>query len=447
MHHGGPPLLPTDRRSSPVPTADVPRVRDHRYRCSVRPVGDSSVRRIVVTGIAIDTHHEPPDDERPRAAHVMAPSRAPARARPAWRRYAISFVVWTLAGIVLAEQSRTLGAVVGDYPRFLLSMLSGMWLWAMFTPLIMDLGQRWPLEHGTWLRNLPKHALVTLVFSAIDALVMLPIRIALDQPLGHTFSEQFQRGLFACEASYVIIIALGMSSRYASLYHERRAAAAELEAELSLARLATLNAQLRPHFLFNTLNAIAELLHTDPVRADRLLLSLAVLLRRSFVAGERQEVALSEELRFVEEYLAILGARLDDRLRVVIDVADDLRDAMVPSFLLQPLVENAIRHGIERVPGGGRLMIQARREGTDRLRIEVSDDGVGLHPALLPRPGSGLGVPTTRERLRHLYGDAQTFELVDAVPRGTMAIVTMPLRRVEPSDAAQAPSLRAEEVA
>ena len=132
---------------------------------------------------------------------------------------------------------------------------------------------------------------------------------------------------------------------------------------------------------------------------------------------------------------------------MVIDVADDLRDAMVPSFLLQPLVENAIRHGIERVPGGGRLMIQARREGTDRLRIEVSDDGVGLHPALLPRPGSGLGVPTTRERLRHLYGDAQTFELVDAVPRGTMAIVTMPLRRVEPSDAAQAPSLRAEEVA
>lgn len=392
-----------------------------------------------MTDIAIATpRHEPSDDAHASAtpaAPVGAPSAGGAtRERAAWRRYAIAFVVWTLAGIVLAEQSRTLGATIGDYPRFLLSMLSGMWLWALFTPLIMDLGQRWPLEQGTWLRNLPKHAFATLVFSAIDALVVFPIRIALDQPLGHTFSEQFQRGLFACESSYVIIIALGMSSRYATLYHERRAAAAELETQVSLARLTALNAQLRPHFLFNTLNAIAELLHTDPVRADRLLLSLAVLLRRSFVAGERQEVPLSEELRFVEEYLAILGARLDDRLRVVIEVPDELREAMVPSFLLQPLVENAIRHGIERVPSGGRLLIRASREGADRLRIEVHDDGVGLHSALPPRRGSGLGLPTTRERLRHLYGDAQTFALKDGTPRGAIAVVTLPLRRVEASD-------------
>jgi hypothetical protein len=381
---------------------------------------------------------EPPTEGARRASsalRVIARESAP-RARPAWRRYAIALVVWTLAGIVLVEQSHTLGgAPPGHYRDFLLETMAGMWLWALFTPPIMDLGRRWPLEPGRWAANLPKHAVATLAFAAVDALVMYPIRLHFGEAAGYTLFDQFRRGLFACEASYVVIIALATTSRYASMYQERRAAAAELEAELAGARLTALNAQLRPHFHFNTLNAIAELLHSDPARADRLLLSLAVLLRRSFSPGDAQEVPLAEELRFVDEYLAILGARLDDRLHVTIDVPDEVRDAAVPSFLLQPLVENAVRHGIERVPGGGHLVVTVRREadaaGMPRLRVEVRDDGAGLAAPAPRRDGSGLGVRTTRERLRHLYGDAHSFELVDAPPRGTAAVVTLPFRKID----------------
>jgi signal transduction histidine kinase len=401
-----------------------------------------------VTELVYDAAHAPSDTPNATTpAGTDAVTQRRQRARPVWYRYVVSWVIWTIAGIVLLEQG---GFVAWDAESRgrLGNMLAGMWLWALLTPPIMDLGRRWPLEQGTWARNLPKHLLAAFGFAVLDAVLLHPIRPYIGIPIGNTLLETFKRGLFACEASYIVIVAVAMSGRYAEMYQERKAAATALASELTTARLAALNAQLRPHFLFNTLNAIAELLHTDPKRADRLLLSLAVLLRRSFAAGERQEVSLAEELRFVEEYLAILGARLDDRLHVTIDVSAEVRDAMVPSFLLQPLVENAIRHGIERVPGGGTLAVIGRRDDT-RLRLEVRDDGAGLNAPRRASDGSGLGVRTTRERLKHLYGDGQTFELVPLTPRGTTAIVTLPLRHApeEADSTERAPFERAEEVA
>jgi len=375
-----------------------------------------------------------PAPSQRKLADVVAAAR-PAFAR-GWRRYAFAFGGWTVAAVILLQQQRLTGDALS--PAFVRTLFADMWLWALFTPAIMDLGRDYPVDREHWASRVPLHLASALAFAALDAIVMWTIRPSLCDCVRRVgLVGEFGNRLFANEASYLVLVAMGVAARYAEQSRERQLAAAALAAELADARLAALNAQLRPHFLFNTLNAIAELVHVDAQAADRTVTALGGLLRRSLAAGDRQEVPLREELACVDEYLAIIATRLDERLRVSTAIAPDVLEARVPSFLLQPLVENAVRHGIERTPDGGRVELAAWRDG-DWLHLEVRDDGAGLASGFGSAPhrsaGGGVGLRTTRERLRHLYGDAHAFELRPApVGRGAVAAVRLPFSPARPS--------------
>jgi LytS/YehU family sensor histidine kinase len=207
------------------------------------------------------------------------------------------------------------------------------------------------------------------------------------------------------------------------MYRERAVAEAELSAELSTARLRMLESQLRPHFLFNTLNTIAEQVHSNPQGADDMILRLAALLRASLHLTEGHEVPLRDELATVTNYLAIVRARYEDRLRVHIDVANDLGGILVPAMVLQPLVENALQHGVEPVDRVTTVSITAvQRDGS--LIITVADDGAGLANGVV---ADGVGLRNTRGRLEHLYGDAAGLVLRPREDGGVVSEVTLPV--------------------
>jgi LytS/YehU family sensor histidine kinase len=189
-----------------------------------------------------------------------------------------------------------------------------------------------------------------------------------------------------------------------------------------------LSAQLQPHFLFNTLHAVSALVYEDPVRAERLLARLSEMLRLTLRSGTRVETTLAEELALLRRYAEIQETRYGERLRVAFDVEPSVRDAMVPRLILQPLVENAIRHGITRRITPGRVDVRAW-EGQGRLHLAVSDDGVGLREGRPVREGVGLAI--TRARLRQLYGAEQRVELSPAPAGGTVCALSIPLRLTE----------------
>jgi len=217
--------------------------------------------------------------------------------------------------------------------------------------------------------------------------------------------------------------------------HDRLAAS--LKAWLVEARLDHLRAQLNPHFLFNTLNAVSTLALTgerEPVVAT--LSSLSTLLRVAFDRSLPQEIPLARELEILDQYLAVQRVRFGDRLTVVTTIADDAREAQLPSMMLQPLVENALHHGLERRPGPGRVTISARRAG-GTLAVRVEDTGPGLAPAATGlRPGIGLA--NTRARLVELYGDAQSLTIANAEGGGACVEVVIPFRSADDVESAAA---------
>ena len=210
---------------------------------------------------------------------------------------------------------------------------------------------------------------------------------------------------------------------------ERERRSLELAASLARAKLEALRMQLQPHFLFNTLNAISTLVHRDPRAADEMIGNLSDFLRLTLENADRQEIPLGEELKFVEHYLAIERVRFGERLRVEVAVPADLLATPVPSLLLQPLVENAVRHGLEPLGSGGLLRIVGKRQG-DRLWLAVIDNGRGL-PATPPER-SGIGMANTRERLSARYGAAASVSLHPAEGGGTSAEILLPLKSVAP---------------
>jgi signal transduction histidine kinase len=219
----------------------------------------------------------------------------------------------------------------------------------------------------------------------------------------------------------------------------RRARESELDAarlgmQLAQARLDALTARLEPHFLFNALQGVSTLIHRDPAAADAMLGRVSDLLREVLHHEGRSEVPLDEELRVLDGYLEVARQRLGDRLDVTVDVAPSARGALVPFFVLQPLVENAVHHGVAARAAGGRVWIRAARDG-DRLRLEVCDDGPGLDRRELPRGRRRVGVANTRERLEQLYGDRHRFALAPRDAGGVCATVEIPFREAPPDDA------------
>ena len=314
------------------------------------------------------------------------------------------------------------------------------WLtWAAFTPIVLRAAERWrPEAPGRGIRRVATSLFLTglliapLQISAAylthDVLLVVSGHLPRDQ--APAWFAQRKSGLvwgtFTGVLYYWTIVLAWWAVLFQRMYRAQRVAAAELEASLAAARLDALRAQLQPHFLFNTLNAISVLTAEDAPKAKRMLLRLADLLRITLAEGNRQEVHLSEELDLLERYLDIQRARFEERLSILVDVEPAIRDALVPVLLLQPLVENAIRHGLDTNLGVGTVSITARREN-DRIRLEVRDNGRGLRPSSAGRR-DGVGLANTRARLAHLYGERQTLDLVRPAEGGTAVLISLPLR-------------------
>jgi len=234
--------------------------------------------------------------------------------------------------------------------------------------------------------------------------------------------------------AYASVAGVAHAVHFYRRFRERERRALLLESNLTQARLKSLQAQLQPHFLFNTLNAIATLLRRDPRAAEATLMSLSDLLRLALSRSDQQEICLSEELRFLEKYIEIQQTRFGGRFRYHQEIAAETLSCLVPTLLLQPLVENAIRHGLEPSPDGGTVRVAARRSDA-KLLLEVEDNGVGLKESEPnAKSGGGIGLSNLRGRLEALYGERQRMEIMSRAEAGVVVRIEMPWHTAPSSD-------------
>jgi LytS/YehU family sensor histidine kinase len=231
---------------------------------------------------------------------------------------------------------------------------------------------------------------------------------------------------------YWAIVGVYSAYEYNIRLNERKVRNAELERLVTESQLQTLRSQINPHFLFNTLNAISAYVEGNPRMARRMLEQLAGLLRTAFDFDKLQEIPLDRDLAFLKRYLALQQVRYDERMEVLLTAAPDTLDALVPAFILQPLIENAINHGIAKQSEKGLIEVSAWRED-GRLRLRVRDDGPGLPPSWDVATSVGVGIGNTRERLRFLYGAAgHSFQISNREDRSGVEVnLILPLRLPE----------------
>lgn len=323
----------------------------------------------------------------------------------------------------------------------------GDWfLYAFLTPGVFAVSKRWPLGRPIRARRVLLHLLFSVLFcvawASAGQLLRFVLILIFSQDVFQTAMQggaaQFWRQ-FGVEwlswifitlpfgaAVYLCMVGIEHATRYFIEAREHEVQVARLSDQLSSARFAALQAQLNPHFLFNTLNTIAVLVRdNDREGAVRIVEHLSELLRRTLSRHRENEVTLGEELELVQQYVAIEQARFSDRLRPEFRIPDSLLAAVFPSFALQHLVENAIRHGIAKHPDAGFLQVTAERVG-DTLQVTVINDGVSIDPNVAPP--AGHGIDNTRERLRALYGDSASLEIVPRPEGGTIATLRVPFK-------------------
>jgi len=295
---------------------------------------------------------------------------------------------------------------------------------AVLSPVTLAIGQWWPIRAslGSIVLHLGGALLYWLANSAFIAGVsyMLAGADGVSPSLGSVLVSS----LFGCLVAYTASIGVARSLDAVFRLRQEQTRRAEMAAELAQARLNALTGQLRPHFLFNALNAVSALIHRDPAAADRLVVQLGNLLRLSLARSDEAEIPLEDEIAFLRLYLDVMSARIGPKLTVVWSIDDRVSSALVPQLILLPLVENSLKHGIGRSDGPGRLEVTATTGG-GILRVSVSDDGPGLPPEGVTE---GIGLRTTRRRLAQLYRDAGVCELGSRWPRGTVVTLELPLR-------------------
>jgi signal transduction histidine kinase len=313
----------------------------------------------------------------------------------------------------------------------------GEWLiFGALTPIPYLAARRFPLRRPHLARNLLPHFVAALIVCVGWASAGITMRWLLgiewsDAPRLEQFANWVLISLPWSVLLYFAVLGTIHAVVYFAEAREREAQAAQLSSQLANARLDALRMQLHPHFLFNSLNAITVLVRDNETKvASRMLELLSDVLRQVLRGDGGHEVALAEELEFVQQYLAIEQVRFSDRLRVSYEVAPECMHAAVPRFALQPLVENALRHGFGQLEGEGRLEVGARREG-DELALWVRDDGPGFVANGGESPRRGVGLANTRERLAALYGERARLELRTAPGEGTTATIRMPFRVLE----------------
>jgi LytS/YehU family sensor histidine kinase len=309
-------------------------------------------------------------------------------------------------------------------------------LWALTTLAVFWLARHFPVERGRLLRAVAVHGICGVVILLVRFGVFAEIVRYAGWLPNQSFELLFWARLNQNIVFYVLLLGVAHTALYHRRYRERERAAERLAAGLAVARLQALKMQLHPHFLFNTLNAISALIPADAQPARRMVAQLGDMLRIALDHEETQEVTLRDELAFLEPYLEIEQARLGDRLTVAMDIDPDMLDARVPHLILQPLVENAVRHGIAPRIEPGTVRISATRgTGGQLLELEVQDDGPGIEGDSRAAARKGVGLANLRSRLEQLYGDQQRLDLHTHPEGGAIVRVVLPLRRTESSRA------------
>lgn len=358
-----------------------------------------------------------------------------------WLRWIVGGVFWTLIGLSFASQFYISSAKAGipvSWGQAISSALGDWYVFALLSVPATRLGRTFSLERRPWRWNLTIHFLASISFSLLY--ILIRAAVATRQPAadgsivdyGQAFQMLLVRTWYFNFLVYWVMIAVAQGFDYYRKYQEREWRTAELEKRLVQARLQALQMQLNPHFLFNTLHAISALMHRNVDAADRMISRLSELLRYALESTEAQEVSLQQELAFLRRYVEIEETRFGSRLSVAFNIDPAALPGFVPNLILQPLVENAIRHGIEPHARPGKVTVTAQRQGME-LHLSVSDNGAGLPSS---SAAEGVGLSNTRTRLQHLYGASQKFELRNAAAGGFEAVLIIPWHTLEHQRAA-----------
>lgn len=367
------------------------------------------------------------------SSYIIAMNSRPKQKEPGAWPLGVVFVGWTMFALFMLCISLVYRSRAGleiDLPLLVFGEFSYSYLWFALTPLVLALSERFRFESTTRIRHLLLHGVAGVAASAL-------------QKAFHGFSLETYRfiteGAFSWERQFqgtiayldygILVYWLILLLKYSGDYYRGMIASGvqtvRLESQLAQARLQALKMQIQPHFLFNTLNAISVLIDDDPPGAKRTLARLSDLLRITLDHTGVNEIMLQEEIGFLEHYLAIEQTRFGDRLTVHFNIEADTLRAGVPAMILQPLVENAIKHGINKQRGPGRIEVTSGRSN-GVLRIAVMDNGTGLSAGTQVRQGVGLA--NTFERLKQLYGEDFRFELVPNEEGGASAHLEIPFR-------------------
>lgn len=384
---------------------------------------------------------------------------------------AFLFILGTVLGVFLASLPvRSRSPLGGSFPADLLHLLGiGSLTWyacLLSSPLYVWLARRFPIYQQRWRRNLAIHVLITVALVMLTGVIYFQLQLRpagnvpapaekLASPASAAPNESLpatqSRGaapnrqqmpdiwrfllfrFFTESLPFWAMIALIHAFEFHRRYRQREFETARLQTQLAQSRLEALTAQLHPHFLFNTLQGISTLMHRDVKAADAMLSRLSDLLRQTLQRGDRQEVTLLEEMEMLNNYVEISRERFKDRLVFETRISPDAFSAFVPFFILQPLVENALQHGIARRAGVGRVSVSATRQG-GRLHLNVTDDGPGLAKEEYAFPREGIGLSNTRHRLLELYGDEQSLQL-EAPSEGGLRVELVIPYRVAPLEA------------
>ena len=345
------------------------------------------------------------------------------------RKALLIAICWLAVVFLFAIQWFVYDAARGTADPFRYYLWWSCYTWGVLTPVVVWFANRNPIDASTWKQAIPLHLCAGFVLVAaeisIEAMIgklRLHHNLSVQQALRHYFTRHAQVSLL----TYWILVIAVQLFEVVDEARKRELRSSRLEAQLAAAQLEVLRAQIHPHFLFNTLQAATTLIHDDPDGAEDILLRLSELLRLSVDESHVQEIPLKRELEVLELYMGIQTRRFGDRLRFEVSIDQNVRDCMVPTLILQPLVENAILHGIGKHKGTDTVSIRGCQKG-EILRLEVLNLNSCLEEkAVVPR--NGVGLANTRTRLEQLYGDQQELRIQKLEPKGVCAELSIPLR-------------------
>lgn len=350
-------------------------------------------------------------------------------------RSLLAALLWTLLSLIFSLPSLARGqGIMYKGIDSIRGQFAWWWSWGLIAPFIFALDRRLPFSNRQIGRRLLVHLPASLLFTSIYRIVNTAACVVLGITSWKCVSFSKIVSAWISDDNlwnwliYWLILGVLLAYQYYEHYVLSELRLARMEKSLTEARLNALRMQLDPHFLFNALNAISSHVERDPKLTRRMIEHLGDLLRRSIETKDRQEVPLAEEIEFLAPYLAIQKIRFGEKLQIEMQIEPEVRNAPVPSLLLQPLVENAIRHGISHRASGGTVIVSARKMD-DRLEIQVQDDGAGLPAGWTLESSSGLGLSVTRERIKSLYPNGKSSFAVRSRPNGGVEVdIVVPLR-------------------